>query len=35
MGDGLAGGDNDGEIDIKIPNDLLIPEVSSPISTIA
>ena len=34
VGDGVAGGDNDGEIDIKIPDDLLIRVQGSPITSI-
>ena len=34
VGDGIAGEPNDGEVDIKIPKDLLLREVNHPISTI-
>ena len=34
VGDGVAGKPNDGVVDIKLPDDILIREVSDPISTI-
>ncbi|XP_074315513.1 uncharacterized protein LOC141651711 [Silene latifolia] len=34
IGDGLAGGENDGEVDLQFPDDLLIQHVADPIASI-
>ncbi|KAK9705842.1 hypothetical protein RND81_07G086300 [Saponaria officinalis] len=34
IGDGLAGGPNDGEVDIEFPNDVLIQHVTDPIASL-
>ncbi|XP_074297447.1 uncharacterized protein LOC141628174 [Silene latifolia] len=34
IGDGLAGGENDGEVDLQFPDDLLIQYVADPIASI-
>ncbi|XP_074297343.1 uncharacterized protein LOC141628055 [Silene latifolia] len=34
VGDGLLGGPNDGEVDIEMPEDILIPQTSDPIANI-
>ncbi|XP_074288915.1 uncharacterized protein LOC141614060 [Silene latifolia] len=34
IGDGIAGGENDGEVDLELPADLLIQDVTNPIKTL-
>ncbi|XP_074291064.1 uncharacterized protein LOC141617823 [Silene latifolia] len=34
IGDGIAGGENDGEVDLELPADLLIQDVMNPIKTL-
>ncbi|XP_074314227.1 uncharacterized protein LOC141649435 [Silene latifolia] len=34
IGDGIAGGENDGEVDLELPADLLIRDVTNPIKTL-
>ncbi|XP_074282757.1 uncharacterized protein LOC141607301 [Silene latifolia] len=34
IGDGIAGGENDGQVDLELPGDLLIQDVTNPIKTL-
>ncbi|XP_074288683.1 uncharacterized protein LOC141613839 [Silene latifolia] len=34
IGDGIEGGENDGEVDLELPADLLIQDVTNPIKTL-